>query len=218
VCAPTGPCRETGTCDAGTGACSDPVSPDGTPCSDGDACTQIDGCADGVCLGGSPVVCAPIDDCHEAGTCDSGTGSCSTPAKPDGSPCDDANTCTTDDACAEGVCTGTGTGLPQDIGNAVTLSQAAGITTISWTPAVDSSSSSVLRGLVAQLPVGPGGVDEICLASNIAETSTTDAEDPPADQAFWYLVRGGSVCGVGPYGHEAAGGVATGPRESATCP
>lgn len=50
------------------------------------------------------VVCAAPDQCHQTGTCDPQTGLCSSPAKPDGATCDDANACTSGDACHAGVC------------------------------------------------------------------------------------------------------------------
>jgi hypothetical protein len=42
-----------------TGACD--KATDGTPCDDGDACTQLDVCKGGECVGDYPVVCAPPD-------------------------------------------------------------------------------------------------------------------------------------------------------------
>jgi hypothetical protein len=218
ICVPQDGCHDAGTCNIATGACSNPASPDGSPCSDGNACTTSDSCSSGTCLSGTPVVCAPLDACHDAGTCDAGSGACSNPAKPDGTPCDDASACTINDTCSAGVCGGSGPLLPQDVGDSVTLSQSGGITTISWTPAPDSASSSVLRGLVTQLPVGPGGGDEICLDDGNVSGSTIDAEDPAPDESFWYLVRGVNACGVGPYGYEEAGGANATPRSSTTCP
>ena len=53
------------------------------------------------------VVCAPLDQCHVAGTCDSQTGQCSNPIKPNGSSCDDGSACTVSDACTDGACAGT---------------------------------------------------------------------------------------------------------------
>src|SRR5207253_1515229 len=55
----------------------------------------------------NPVVCAAADQCRVAGTCDPATGTCSTPAKPDGATCDDGNACTRTDTCQAGTCTGT---------------------------------------------------------------------------------------------------------------
>src|SRR5207249_2771482 len=95
-----------GTCDQATGHCSNPAKADGTPCDDGNACTQTDTCLVGTCTGLSPVVCAAIDQCHDAGTCDPATGECSAPASADGTACDDGNACTQMDTCQSGTCTG----------------------------------------------------------------------------------------------------------------
>jgi len=107
--------------------------------------------------------------------------------------------------------------LPSEVDDGVRLAHDEGVTTITWTEAPGSVTSSVLRGLVGQLPVGPGGGDELCLETDIAGTSTTDAEEPAPGEAFWYLVRGDNDCGDGPYGVASEGGVLA-PRQSATCP
>ena len=99
-------------CDDGNlaaGDCCSPAcrfEPVGTACDDGDACTQTDTCQAGVCAGGSPIVCQVQDQCHELGTCDPQTGTCSNPAKPAGTICDDQDDCTQNDACRAGVCQG----------------------------------------------------------------------------------------------------------------
>jgi hypothetical protein len=54
-----------------------------------------------------PVICTALDDCHEAGSCDSSTGLCTNPVKPSGTPCDDGNGCTQTDRCQSGTCVGT---------------------------------------------------------------------------------------------------------------
>ncbi len=52
-------CLLAGTCDPETGACAAfPPRPNGSPCDDGDGCTQSDTCLAGVCLGTDPIVCA----------------------------------------------------------------------------------------------------------------------------------------------------------------
>lgn len=56
---------------------------DGTACDDGNACTRSDACQAGRCTGGAPVVCAPLDECHFAGTCDPHSGVCSNPPRSD---------------------------------------------------------------------------------------------------------------------------------------
>src|SRR6185503_14569356 len=106
VCNPLDQCHIAGTCDPGTGLCSDPTKADGTSCTDNDACTQSDTCQLGTCVGDSPVVCTAKDQCHDPGTCDSSSGLCSDPAKPDDTACSDNDGCTQTDTCQGGVCEG----------------------------------------------------------------------------------------------------------------
>jgi hypothetical protein len=89
-----------------TGTCSDPAKPDGTGCDDGNGCTQGDTCQAGRCTGGDPRICTALDQCHDRGTCDPATGTCSTPTKADGTLCDDGDGCTEADVCVEGICVG----------------------------------------------------------------------------------------------------------------
>jgi hypothetical protein len=107
VCTALDACHVAGVCDVATGLCSNPPAPNGTSCSDGNACTQTDTCQNGACTGGNPVVCAPLDQCHIAGTCNTNTGACTNPPAPDGTPCSDGLACTVNDMCAGGVCGGT---------------------------------------------------------------------------------------------------------------
>jgi hypothetical protein len=162
-------------------------------------------------------VCSASDQCHTAGTCDAGTGGCSNPIRVDGSACDDGNACTANDACTNGVCAGAGVQGPGEVASSVQVSLDSGVATVSWTP-LPGSTSSVLRGLVSALPVGPGGGDEICIENDIAGTSATDPENPADGEAFWYLIMGSNSCGSGTYGYQEQNGVPTTPRVSATCP
>ncbi|MDC0746332.1 kelch repeat-containing protein [Polyangium mundeleinium] len=106
MCVPLDTCHTAGTCNPASGVCTNPAKADGSACNDGNACTQTDQCAAGVCTGMAPVVCAPLDACHEAGTCNPASGVCTNPAKADGSACNDGNACTQTDQCAGGVCMG----------------------------------------------------------------------------------------------------------------
>ncbi len=82
----------------------------GNNCSDGNACTQTDQCdGAGTCVGSNPVICSALDQCHGVGTCNSGTGLCSNPTQPDGTSCDDGDTCTITDHCVSGFCQGNST-------------------------------------------------------------------------------------------------------------
>jgi hypothetical protein len=107
TCSASDQCHAAGTCDPSTGVCSNPIAPNGTACSDGNACTAGDACQSGSCASGTPVTCTASDQCHIAGTCDPGTGTCSNPAAPNGATCNDGNACTQTDTCQAGVCTGT---------------------------------------------------------------------------------------------------------------
>jgi RHS repeat-associated protein len=104
VCVAQDQCHSAGTCDPATGVCSNPAKSDGATCNDGDACTRTDTCQSGRCAGSNTVTCVAQDQCHDAGTCDKGTGLCPNPAKTNGAACDDGNTCTTGDTCESGVC------------------------------------------------------------------------------------------------------------------
>ncbi len=107
VCQAADACHLAGVCNPATGQCTNPTAAFGAPCDDGDACTQTDTCALGVCLGSSPVVCTPSDACHAAGTCNPADGTCSNPNAADETACDDGDPCTTD-SCQAGVCVGSG--------------------------------------------------------------------------------------------------------------
>src|SRR5262249_36568595 len=67
-------CHGPGTCDPGTGQCSNPSLPDGTACTDYNLCTQTDVCQAGSCVGGNPIICTAVDGCHLVGTCEPTTG------------------------------------------------------------------------------------------------------------------------------------------------
>ena len=104
VCQPLDACHDAGVCNPLTGICSNPPKADGSPCNDSNLCTQTDSCIAGNCSGGNPVICNALDQCHDPGVCNPGTGFCSNPNKPDGTACDDGLFCTVLDACVTGVC------------------------------------------------------------------------------------------------------------------
>jgi cysteine-rich repeat protein len=106
VCTPLDECHEAGVCDSDTGLCSDPEKVNGSACDDENACTQLDSCQSGVCSSGPAITCTALDECHDVGVCDSATGVCSNPDKPNGTSCNDTNSCTQTDTCQAGTCTG----------------------------------------------------------------------------------------------------------------
>ncbi len=105
VCTASDQCHVAGVCDPSTGLCSNPVTANGTACSDGNACTQTDTCQAGTCTGSNPVVCTALDQCHVAGTCSPSTGQCSNPNAPDGTACRaSAGVCDVAETCSAGIC------------------------------------------------------------------------------------------------------------------
>lgn len=82
------------------GTCT--ARPDGTACSDADACTTGDRCTGGACVG-SPVCPAP-DACHRTGRCNPTTLQCAYTTLADGAPCDDGDACTGGEFCRGGEC------------------------------------------------------------------------------------------------------------------
>jgi hypothetical protein len=107
VCLPSDQCHDPGICDTITGECSDPAKLESVTCDDSDRCTRGDFCQMGECLGGEPVTCAPLDECHSEGACTPATG-CVYPTANEGGSCDDGDACTTADVCKEGTCVGEG--------------------------------------------------------------------------------------------------------------
>jgi cysteine-rich repeat protein len=105
-CSAAGDQCSDGVCDEVAAECVGQTKPDGTGCDDSDLCTQSDVCLAGNCTGQNAVVCTPIDQCHDAGVCDPGTGVCSSPVKADGMACDDGDLCTQTDVCLTGMCMG----------------------------------------------------------------------------------------------------------------
>jgi cysteine-rich repeat protein len=106
VCTAMDGCHDVGVCDSTTGACSNPVLPDGTACEDGDLCTQQDSCQAGSCVGGSPVTCPSAPNCLVQSACVPATGVCSEAQgcaqcgngqQEPGEECDDGNTLTITD-------------------------------------------------------------------------------------------------------------------------
>ena len=141
VCSAQDGCHTAGTCDPASGTCSNPVRPDGATCDDGNACTQSDACVSGACVGANPVVCSASDQCHDAGSCDPSSGTCSNPAKTDGTSCDDGNVCTRSDTCHAGTCGGSAVadGTSCDDGDACSLGDRCQGGTCGGTPMVCSA-------------------------------------------------------------------------------
>jgi len=129
TCAPQDQCHDAGSCNPDTGVCSSPNKADGTACYDDNACTQTDYCQAGTCIGSNPVICAALDQCYSAGSCDAASGICTYPYASSGTACnqnggkicDGAGICVecvmaddcpiTFNQCATSVCTANSCGI-----------------------------------------------------------------------------------------------------------
>jgi hypothetical protein len=112
-----GPCTTDGQCDDAN-LCTDDVCVAGScqntantvACDDGNICTSNDACTERQCRGQAVASCCFSDcGCDDGLSCttDSCVGNVCTHAPvAEGTPCDDANACTTGDVCGGGLCVG----------------------------------------------------------------------------------------------------------------
>jgi len=107
LCPARDQCHDVGVCDPATGDCIMPVRPDGSVCSDGNACTVDDACQAGACVAGLARDCddrlpCTADSCVATRGCvhTALAGCCDANAD-----CDDGDACTGNETC--NVTTGT---------------------------------------------------------------------------------------------------------------
>lgn len=113
-----------GVCDPAVGCKEVPVN-DGSPCDDGQFCTQNDSCQAGVCAAGTPLQCAPPGGCFIS-VCDEVANSCTSIPGNDGTACEDGNACTVGTTCTAGVCLGgapANDGIACDDGTSCTMGE-----------------------------------------------------------------------------------------------
>ena len=202
VCTALDTCHDPGVCDPHTGLCSNPQKPDGTACNDGQACTYLDVCTNGIC-GGTPIACTD-DPCNFL-TCN-GTSTCTVTPKPEGTACDDGNACTAPDTCSGCICVGgPPVAPPPEIDNSVRLAGGGGgggtPTAISWSDL--PGPFNVYRGLKA----GTWAYNHTCFDSATPGPSI-DPEIPASGEMYSYLVsRRDDVCHLESVLGRSSGGV-----------
>jgi hypothetical protein len=78
----------------------------GTQCGEGDLCSGVATCSNGVCAPGTPVECHSPPECRSeiGAACNPQTGECEYPALPNGSSCSDGNPCNGVELCQGGAC------------------------------------------------------------------------------------------------------------------
>jgi hypothetical protein len=72
---------------------------------------------------------------------------------------------------------------------------------LTWVP-VAGATYDVVRGALAQLPVG-GGSAETCSAQDHSASTLVEPTVPGPATGLWYLVRAQSACGPGTYGRRS---------------
>jgi hypothetical protein len=82
--------------------CADVDDCEGQRCDTQFECTEST-CSAGSCVPGNPKVCESLNPCKVNGACVEGSG-CVFEDAPEGTSCDDSNTCTTNDNCQSGIC------------------------------------------------------------------------------------------------------------------
>lgn len=102
-------------CDEETETCTEELMNDGVDCQDNDLCTQNESCLNGLCQGGTGVVCDDGNLC----TLDSCTSDLGCLFSNENTACNDGDPCTLADLCSAGECQG-GTLLDCDDGNECT--------------------------------------------------------------------------------------------------
>ena len=93
-----------GTCDTGSGSCTNYTKTEGEDCNG--PCDETDSgtCASGNCASTDPKVCVSETSCFA--TCDGSTGNCDDYGASDGKVCNDNHVCTKNDKCSGGTCAG----------------------------------------------------------------------------------------------------------------
>lgn len=165
---------------------------DGGPCEDGNVCTMMDTCSNGVCLAG------PANDCDDNNVCTNDTcvagGGCMHTNNTN--TCDDNNACTTADKCINGQCTG-GAPLNCSDGNVCTddLCDAATgcFTELNTAPCDDGNGCTTADRCASGACVG--GPPLACAPLNDCQMSGIC--DPATGLCAYFLKPDGSPCDDG---------------------
>jgi MYXO-CTERM domain-containing protein len=179
VCRPAaGACDVAEACNGQSAQCpADAPAPAGSACDDGNPCTTGETCQAGACGGGTPPSCPAADECHAPGVCQTVSGRCSSPPRPNGTPCSGG-------ACMAGACVPLpappepppDAALPAD-GPAPALDAAAVPPPVDAPPVVLTPDAGVDAAPPPLPPPPPPPLDGAPAAGDIA-TATADA--PPA--------------------------------------
>ena len=117
-------------------------------------------------------------------------------------PCDDANVCTTNDACSDGSCQGDPVAPLTEVENVLMLDQ----TTMIWGNQGPGVMSDVASGLLTTL-ISDGGTSAAqCLENDHPTSEYTDSRPAPAsNEGYYYMIRSQDTCSTGTYGFASSG-------------
>ena len=139
------------------GICSSKTN--GSGCNDNNACTQLDTCQAGSCVGGDAKVCPPADQCRPSATCNPSTGAC--PVASSSTSCSDGNVCNGVEMCdGQGACKA---GTPH--------------TCVASAGCVNPSTCHPTNGCQA----GPARPGQTCTATNACTTQGACTNPNPSD-------------------------------------
>jgi hypothetical protein len=121
---------------------------------------------------------------------------------PHGTPCDDANACTVNDACTGGTCSGVAVPSPAEVQGVVLDGQTP--TGLTWS-ATSGAVYDVASGALSDLRVN-GTTTAACLSNNGATAGYIDVRsDPVPGAGYYYIARAQGACGAGTYGFASTG-------------
>ena len=121
---------------------------------------------------------------------------------PNGTPCNDGNACTYNDACTAGTCVGAAVPAPPEVQGVLLDAQTpVGLT---WSP-VSGAVYDVASGALSALRVN-GTTAAACLSNNGATAGYVDVRpDPAPGTGYYYIIRAQGTCGAGTYGFASNG-------------
>jgi hypothetical protein len=162
------------------------------PCDDGDKCTLLDACAQGMCKAGAAKSCADGNVCTDD-ACAPLTGTCSWSSNT--VVCNDKNACTLNDVCAAGKCTGVAKSCddanPCTADSCNTLTGACANTAL-LAGACEDGNLCTLTDLCVAGKCSPGA-KKVCNDNNVCTTDSCDT----ATGACVFTPASGAVCSDG---------------------